>query len=251
MISHYFTLKALCAELRIECLGSVLRESYTQVKDEMALTLETPRGDTRTLVISVGAGSDVAFLRDGRSRARRNSTDIFPAVFGSIISDLSVDDFSRVVTVTIGVYRVRLHLFGSTVSNVFLVDASDMVVAALKNGKELAGHRYETGKMEREVVEPTDAHRLAEILAESGGLPGKALKTAFPWLGKLYVGELLSRCGFEGSVPHPDFIPVVVEKLTQMLEETGHPLPRHYEVEGFESPLLSIIRIGTTPPRPQ
>ncbi|HLB00314.1 MAG TPA: NFACT family protein, partial [Bacteroidota bacterium] len=254
MISHYFTLKALCGELREDFLGAVLVEAYTQVKDEMSMTLETAGGGTRTFTICVGAGTDVVFLREGRSRAKRNSADIFPGIFGAEISGLGIDDFSRVVTVAAGPDRVKIHLFGSAVSNVFLVDGSDTVVSSLKRGRELTGRRYGTAKTGREVVSTDDADRLAEILVESGGSPVKALKAAFPWLGKLYANELMFRAGSAGSdrsggpAPGgPDFPRALLEELDGMLRETGRPSPCHYAVDGHPSPLMSVVRLTHVP----
>jgi len=249
MISHYFTLRALCDVLNAECRGALLRESYTQVKGEMAMTLDIPAVGTRTLVICVGSAPEAIFLRDGRSRAKRNSTDIFPGIFGSTVSGIAVDEYSRVVTITAGQVRVKVHLFAGAVSNVFLVDPTDTIIAALSNGRVLAGTRYGAGKAGREVVSPGDTDRLAAVIGgmggESMGGPAEeaegvhrgALKTAFPWLGDLYIRELLFRTGRAG----PDFVRTVQERLKEMLRETGHPSPRHYRIDGFDGPLLSVI----------
>jgi predicted ribosome quality control (RQC) complex YloA/Tae2 family protein len=249
MISHYFTLRALCDELGEEFSGAILRESYTRVKDEMAMTLETAGGGIRTLVICVGASPDALFTREGRSRAKRNSADIFPGIFGSTISGIAVDEFERIVTIVAGESRVRIHLFGGAASNVFLVDPAGVVESALNNGRELSGQPYLTGKTEREVVAPDDAVRLAALLAESGGQPLKALKSAFPWLGGLYTRELLFRCTggtsaasvVSAGAAGEEFALSALRHLREMLAETSRPSPRHYVIEGFEGPVLSVI----------
>jgi len=264
MISHYFTLRALCAELDLLCRGATVRDAYTRVRDEMGMTLDPAGGgEPLTLVICVGAGVDVVFLRQGKSRPKRNTADIFPETFGRTISGITAGEFSRVVTISAGDLEVRIHLFGNAVSNVFLVDPGGMVVSSLKNGREFAGKPYGTGKIGREVVRPGDRDRLTEILAESGGDAGKALKTAFPWLGALYARELLARCspaaadaggdaapGSDGGAVAGggEFARTVTGVLGKMLDEASRAFPAHYDVEGFPSPLLSVVPLTTASP---
>jgi predicted ribosome quality control (RQC) complex YloA/Tae2 family protein len=247
MIAHYFTLEALAAELRAGLTGAVLEEIYTQSKDELLFTLTTRGGGERTLVISVASGMNALFARDGRMRAKRNSTDIFPGAFGSSVSWISVDRFSRVVVIEAGAFRLRAHLFNNTTANVFLLDNNGVVVSAFTNAGEFEGRPYQQVGNRGDLPDPLDAGKFRASLTRSEVPLDRAVKSSFPWLGPLYHREVFHRAGVDGGIPARDADDAASDALASaaaaLLGEAREPSPRLYAGVDEDRNILSVVEL--------
>ncbi len=247
MIAHYFTLEALANGLRKDLSGATVIESFTQSKNELILTLGAPGREDRSLLIGVAPGMNAVFLRDGRMRAKKNSTDIFPEIFGSVVSDIGIDPFSRVVTIVLGPLSVKAHLFNNSSANVFLLGADGAVLSAFSGALEFAGRPYEVSSNRGEFSDPLDAGRLRELFAVREEPLEKAVKKLFPWFGPLYQREVLFRAGLDGTTPTRDGAEksalAIVAVVAEMLGETREPGGWLYAAPGFDRGVLSAVEL--------
>jgi predicted ribosome quality control (RQC) complex YloA/Tae2 family protein len=258
MIAHYFTLEALARQMRAGFAGSTIDEVFTQSKNELIITLTAPGRGERSLLVSIAPGMNAFFFRDGRMRARKNSTDIFPEIFGSEVSDIRVDPFSRVPTLCAGGYRLKAHLFNNTTANVFLLGPGDVVVSAFTDAAAFSGRAYAVAHRDDELADPGDSVRIADRLGASDGPLDGAVKKMFPWLGPLYLREALFRAGLEGESAARDAVGDAARGLSSaiagMLGETGDPRGWIYAAPGFDGEIVSAVALrhlrGGVTPRP-
>ena len=256
MIAHYFTLEALAAGLRNEFAVAAVTEAFTQSKNELIFTLAASGRDDRSLLVCVAPGMNALFFRDGRMRAKKNSTDIFPEIFGAALSDIRVDAFSRVMTLFAGAYRVKAHLFNNAAANVFLLGADDTVISAFRSGARFAGRPYAVSGNIEDRPDPPDAARLRELLAASDESLEKAVKKIFPWLGPLYQRELFFRAGVEGATTAADAgegaARAISSALTDLLcnirdlreiRKIRGPGAWLYAAPGFDREVLSAVEL--------
>lgn len=251
MLAHYFTLEALAAEFRKDIAGATIPEAYTQSKDELVFTLRLPDGSLRSLFVGVAAGMNALFSREGGFRAKKNSTDIFPEIFGAQVTGLRVEPFSRVVTVDAGGLSVKAHLFNNASANVFLVGADGIVVSAFKGAADFRGKPYAVARRDAGVADPGDTVRVREALAGSAGPPDEAVKALFPWLGPLYRRELFFRAGVDGTAPAgggdenraEGAAREIISAISEMLGELRDPRPSLYATPASGREILSAIAL--------
>lgn len=250
MIAHYFTLEALAAELRAGLTGAVLEEIYTQSKNELLLTLATRAGEDRTLILSVAPGMNALFVRDGRMRAKRNSTDIFPEAFGAPISWISVDRYSRVAVIEAGKYTLRAHLFNNASANAFLVGRDGVVVSAFTDAPDFTGRPYQASGNSGDLPDPLDAAKFRQSLLRSEDPLDRAMKSSFPWLGPAYQRELFFRAGADAKAPAREVDDATAASLSgaiaDILREAREPRPALYAGVERERDVLSVVELRHT-----
>lgn len=255
MIAHYLTLDALAAELRPVLNGASIGEIYTQSKHELLFTMVGRDGGERSLLVSVAAGMNAVFSREGRMRAKRNSTDIFPAVFGSAVSWISVDRFSRVFVVETDRHRLCAHLFNNAAANVFLVGRDGVILSAFRDAAKHRGLTYAPAGG-ADVPDPADAASLREAIARSDGTIDRAVRGHCPWLGPLYLRELFFRAGVDGSAPARGAgeaeVAALSSSLAGLLRESREPRPALYAGPSAGGGTFSVVELrhaGVPPER--
>src|SRR5512144_752173 len=109
-MTHYFTLRALSAELDAALRGSVITGIFTQTKDELLITFST--GDA--LCTSVHPSFNYCFLQQGLTRAKRNTVDLFPAANGAAVVGVDMVPYDRTLAAELaGERRLLFRLYGT------------------------------------------------------------------------------------------------------------------------------------------
>ena len=99
MVTHYFTLHALSKELDGTLRNAVVREVFTQQKNELLIVTES-NGNERCLNISVEPKLNFIFLRDVFARAKKNSVDLFQSIVGKTIQKIVLQKYERALNIT-------------------------------------------------------------------------------------------------------------------------------------------------------
>lgn len=187
MVTHYYTLAALCCELNALLRGKRIEEIFTQQKAELILALV----EEQSLIISVRPAMNYCFVRDKYSRAKKNSVDLFPRLVGSTISEVSLSSRDRIVFVkTDSSLTLQLFLYNTAASNIFLMDENGLVVEAFKRNKDLKGTTVQT--IDRvENITYSDETLQKEFQQYLTSTVSAALKKLFPLFGSILIREVL------------------------------------------------------------
>ncbi|MCX6132353.1 MAG: NFACT RNA binding domain-containing protein [Ignavibacteriales bacterium] len=138
MISNYYTLRYLAADLDASLRGSEVKEIFCQSKNELLISLKTESGE-RCLTVSCEPSMNYLFLRSQFNRAKKNSVDVFQILSGRLISDVSMQPADReLVLHCSGDLLVSVRMFGSK-ANVLLLNKERTVVDSFLHAKELRG----------------------------------------------------------------------------------------------------------------
>ncbi|HLX11614.1 MAG TPA: NFACT family protein, partial [Bacteroidota bacterium] len=203
MLVHYLTLRAISAELYSLLSGAVIREVYTQNRDELTIACEAA-GTERSLSISVDPALNFICSRNSASRAKRNTADLFPAFLGRTIRAIALAGFDRIVKVSTDDPDLTLfaQLYNTSSSNIVLADSSLIITGAFKNSARLVGQSFDLhdGRFDSNIF--INIERFQDEIARNGEEPiGKRLKTLLPIFGSTYVREILFRVGIEEDRP--------------------------------------------------
>lgn len=145
MITNYHTLKCLIQTLKPKLIGSVVVEAFTQEKDTLHINLA--KDEDFTLEVNA-TGQGYIFLRPKLERARKNSLDIFPEVFGCEIIDAGIHRADRIIEISLNSDLKFLFQFFTGKVNFFLVSKDYEIISSFKNPKEFEGKKFEFEKTE-------------------------------------------------------------------------------------------------------
>ena len=138
MVSNYYMLRLLAADLDTNLRGSNILEVFCQSKNELLIVCRSGRED-RCLTISCEPSMNFIFLRGEMHRAKKNSIDVFRILWGRIIRQVSILPADReLVLHCSGDVRLLIRLYGSK-ANVLLVDDRNTVIDSFLNPKEYRG----------------------------------------------------------------------------------------------------------------
>ncbi|HEV8538009.1 MAG TPA: NFACT family protein [Bacteroidota bacterium] len=254
MITNFYTLLALADELRSALRGCPVSEIYTQQKNELCIVFDdhlmTPHGSAApSLSISVDPQFNYCFLRDGASRARKNSVDLFPDVTGKVLEDVTALSFDRIIHLRFaGGLTLRILLYNTAESNVLLTGDRDVVCEAFKNNKNLRGtqHTDTIGRFSPRYLEDVEVFRGSLTVDPSLGVFA-ALKYSIPILGSTLARETLHRSAIDEKQPvgqlRSSDVGSIHRHLRAIIEEASTPSPRIY-VRGNESRIFSLIQLA-------
>lgn len=194
MVSNYYTLRFLAADLDRTLRGSKIDEAFCQSKNELQIALATQE-ESRCLTVSCEPSMNFIFLRGQASRAKRNSIDVFRPLWGRVVRQVSLRPGDRELIVECdGDVRLLIRLFGSK-SNVLLIDEQHTVLDAFLNAKGLRGTVISASEGERLLEVPdVDDFRKRLRLIGSIVLPA-AIKKLSPLFNTTLIRELCYREG--------------------------------------------------------
>lgn len=230
MVTNYYTLFQLVAELRPECSGKTIREIFTQHRGELIVSFsEIPS----VLVINCEPSGNSVYLHGRFARARRNSLDLLPDATGLRVERVVLHPSDREISfILTDRKRMFAQLFGSK-ANVYLANSEGTVIDSfLKKG---AGDPIDRGT-QPERADISSPEHLRHALRVKDGLSidiQSRLKAALPQFGNVLLAELLYRSGLNGnqetgSLQESDTT-CLVRNLSEMKSElTGNPTPRIY-----------------------
>ncbi|MBI4418959.1 MAG: NFACT family protein [Ignavibacteriales bacterium] len=245
MISNYFTLRHLAADLQNRSAGRAIETAFTQSRNELILSIE---GDI-SLIVSCEPSSNALYLRSRVSRARRNSSDCFVQLHGSSIRSVKIQDADReiVIDLTEAASEPGLSLvvqfFGSK-ANVYLA-RNRSVIDAFLQPRQHTGTVLDPPHVPRS---PRSQEELDAALRSIGQVTvGAVLKTMFPLFGSLLLREVLHRAQIPEPTPAaaigpPDLTRLYQEIAGLMNELSRPPSPRVYR-EGGRPVYFSILNL--------
>ena len=99
MISNYYTLRLIAADLDTTLRGAEIVETFCQNKNELLVSIRT--GDLHhTLTVSCEPSMNYLFLRGRTNRAKKNSVNVFKILSGRILRTVSIQPFDREITLS-------------------------------------------------------------------------------------------------------------------------------------------------------
>ncbi len=195
MISNYFTLLHTAALLHQRYTRTVIAGIYSQDKNTLSIVLYAP--EPHTITISCTARENYILARNGISRARTNSVDLFPELIDKHIESIYISITDRTIYMKVSDDQwLCLDMFASK-SNVMVCDEHGIIVDAFLNKKELLSTKRELQKTEQQIsindILPDREKFTSECTANDDLLKG--LKKAVPKLGTVLANEILFDIG--------------------------------------------------------
>jgi predicted ribosome quality control (RQC) complex YloA/Tae2 family protein len=232
MLSNYYTLRSLAANLDASLAGSMIEEVFCQRKNELLMSCRC-KDEQRTVAVSCDPSMNYVFLRGQTNRAKKNSVDVFKTICGRIIREVSIQPFDRELVFSCsGDVRLLVRMYGSK-SNVLLVDERNLVLDAFLNPKDFREATLSESPVTRSQPRWTMGEFHAQLRAIGTILLSAALKKLFPLLNNTLVRELCHRSRLDerqlaAELSDQDIVRLFAagDDLLKELEET--PRPRIY-----------------------
>lgn len=234
MLTNYHTLKCLIQKLKPRLEKSTIIEAFTQEKDTLHITVE--KDELFTLELNA-TGRGYMFLRSKFERARKNSLDIFPEIYGDKINDVEIHRADRVIEILLSSdHKILLQFFTGKV-NFFLTTNENEIISSFKDPRLYIGRKFEFEKTESNYYAVVNDFESFKKTWESLDIeePAQRLLKAVDTIDMLMAREILHR-----SESH------TVEKiwisLKEIDKELNNPLPRIY-YDGIFPRYFSIIEL--------
>jgi predicted ribosome quality control (RQC) complex YloA/Tae2 family protein len=240
MITNYYTLIHIAAELEHEFADRTVNEIFTQYRGELVLAFkETPA----VILVGCEPADNYIYARNTFARARRNSANLFTDVPGAVVGKIFMHPADRQLHIRLKDMReIVVQLFGSK-ANVLLLDANGIITETFlkKSDVKISGNesvRSETGMSAPDIFQSMYADQALVT----------ALKRILPHYGPVIVRELLTRAGLNGDQPVHTFLENEIARLLDTAkvikkELLAPPLPRVY-FDGTSPVRFSIIPLN-------
>ncbi|MEE9225199.1 MAG: NFACT family protein [Bacteroidota bacterium] len=232
MITSYYTLQALAQEFDQSLRRATIREIFTQQKNELLISLEA-RSNAWTLTASTDPRMNYVFLRDPVARAKRNSVDIFPALFGKEVVKVWVHRNDRILQINVqDSGSICLQLFGNP-ANILLVNEDGVIVDAFKKSKDVVGKRLVVAQPNTHLDLLESETRFAEVLqSHASNTAFAAMKSAIPTLGSTLSREIFHRAHVDEkqqlTALDEKQMKIILSQLRALSEELRSPSPVIY-----------------------
>ena len=225
MITNYYTLFHITAELDRKFTGQPVGDIFTQHRGELVISFqETPA----VLLAGCDPADNFIYARNSYARARRNSTNLFPDVAGARIENIFIHPADRQLHIRLmGKRELVMQLFGSR-ANVLLLDAHGTISETFlkKSDSKVTGMtslQSVSGPFTPESIFSSTADQPLTV----------ALKHLLPQFGPVLVKEVLTRAGLNGEQPVQTFpendIIRLLDSVKRLKEELlAPPSPRVY-----------------------
>jgi predicted ribosome quality control (RQC) complex YloA/Tae2 family protein len=143
MLTNYHTLKNLIVQIKPKLVHSQIVEVFTQEKDTLHIII----AGEEALAFELNAtGQGYIFLRSKFERARKNSLDIFPEIFGDEIRDVLIYKADRIIEILLSSGLKLIFQFFTGKVNFFLLNQKGEIIASFKNPKDNIGKIFESEK---------------------------------------------------------------------------------------------------------
>lgn len=186
MISNYYTLRFLSADLDKQIRGFEIEEIFCQSKNELLICLKGA-SESLCLTVSCDPSLNCVFLRSRFNRARKNSVDVFRVLCGRIVRSVSILSTDREIAIHCsGDVRLLIRMFGSK-ANVLLADDQNTIVDSFLHAKELRGSKTSEGEIPR----PKRAWNPIEFQSQLRSIGSVVLPAAVKKLLPLFTNPLI------------------------------------------------------------
>ena len=253
MITNYFSLQALTAEMNTVIHGGRIYEVFSQRKNELLISIENPSATSETksdltLCVSVEPKLNYIYLRDRVMRARKNSVDLFDDVVQHSVESIGIHQSDRLIVVTLeNGKKMLFQIYNTVASNILLVDENYVIAEAFKNNDILKGTIF---KIEEhgpgiDYVENAESF-INKVLQQQNVTIYNALKRTLPLLGPVFCREIL----FRSETPEETITEAAGEnqmlrihkEIQNLYYQTSHPEPRIYFLQDHQE-IFSILPI--------
>jgi predicted ribosome quality control (RQC) complex YloA/Tae2 family protein len=237
MITNYYTLVHVAAELEREFAGRTVDEIFTQHRGELVISCnEMPA----VIITGCEHANNFIYARKTFARAQRNSANLFPDVIGKVIEKVFMHPADRQLHIRMKEpFELVVQMFGSK-ANVLLVNASGIITETFLKKPDAMITPVESFRADSESIAPKTFH------STYAGQPIKdSLKRMLPQFGPVLLREVLARTGLNGEQTVNDFpeheIARMLDTVQTMKEELlGPPSPRVY-FDGTSPVRFSVI----------
>ncbi len=222
MLSNYYTLLHIASALNELCAGKKITQVYSQQRNQLCVEID----NDSTFVISCEPAQNFFYVERKFSRAKKNTVNLFPAMIGKSLKEISCHASDRIVNIAIDDgCELFIDMFGAR-ANAVLCARTDggeaRVVDAFLRKKESIGttrpqfYKFLSGEDHSARYEET---RFLDAMRSSGETTIlSALKKTVPTLGTLLAKEALFRTELLPSVS----MDIVTDReLKKLITTTG------------------------------
>jgi predicted ribosome quality control (RQC) complex YloA/Tae2 family protein len=212
MISNYYTLRFLAADLDKKIGGFEIEEIFCQSKNELLICL---KGVSESLCLSVSCdpSQNCVFLRSQFNRARKNSVDVFRVLCGRIVRSVSILSTDRELALHCsGDVRLLIRMFGSK-ANVLLADDQNTIVDSFLHAKELRSSKTSEGEIQR----TQRAWNPGEFQSQLRSIGSVLLPAAVKKLLPLFTNPLIREACFRAAVSEQKVVAELSDQDVQNL----------------------------------
>jgi predicted ribosome quality control (RQC) complex YloA/Tae2 family protein len=234
MLTNYHTLKNLIVQIKPKLVYSQIVEAFTQEKDTLHIII----AGEEALALELNAtGQGYIFLRSKFERARKNSLDIFPEIFGDEIRDVLIYKADRIIEILLSSGLKLIFQFFTGKVNFFLLNQKGEIIASFKNPKDNIGKIFESEKKDSNYDLMLSDFNAFKNVWESNEIENPVLRLvkSVDTIDMLTAREILHRAG-----------ELEVERIWKALVEVGaelkNPKARIY-YEGSFPRFFSIIEL--------
>jgi len=234
MLTNYHTLKNLIVQIKPKLVHSQIVEAFTQEKDTLHIII----AGEEALALELNAtGQGYIFLRSKFERARKNSLDIFPEIFGNEIRDVLIYKADRIIEILLSSGLKLIFQFFTGKVNFFLLNQKGEIIASFKNPKDNIGKIFESEKKDSNYDLMLSDFNAFKNVWESNEIENPVLRLvkSVDTIDMLTAREILHRAG-----------ELEVERIWKALVEVGaelkNPKARIY-YEGSFPRYFSIIEL--------
>ncbi len=238
MFLHYFTLLRQVNDLQEPLRNATIRASFTQMKNEQILEIESENGKLWHLLLSAHPSYPTLLLREPIRRAR-NSTDVLSELVGRRIGAVELLPYERVVIMRFVGTQERFYLqFFRNHANFFLLDAQKVIQNAFKKAKKYRGteYRLKSGNF----VDPLQltGDEFVELIQKGEKAPLEYfLKRRFYFLTPEVLAEIACRTGLNfqqtNTVFAPDELREIHRHINDFFRQCRSDSPRIYFQDRF------------------
>lgn len=218
MIRHHYTLAHVCREIALHT-GAIITGCFSQESNSLILALQTGRTETY-----IECNTDPVYasitMRPAYSRARRNVHPYFPELTGTLLNEVEISPYDRVIRLHFsGNLTLEAQIFGGAKSDVVLINRTGNLFVSSFTQR---GGQY-TDYTPKNWLEFPPETMVAAALSRSSFL-----------LGEHYAAEVCYRCEVPPQTPLVALTDAAREQLNTQAEELRE--------ECIESPLCYILR---------
>jgi len=247
MLTHYFTLAALSRELHQHIAGAVIKEVFTQHKNELLLSLEKS-GNEFSLSVSIAPQINYVFHRESVSRAKKNSVDLFQHLVEKKVLSIDISGYDRIIVLCVaGNLFLNLLLFNTSASNILLTDDKGLIIEAFKHNNKLEKTYFEKQNDQFDKIVLTSINHFIEVLQQNlDAQIFSLLKVVIPILGSTLSREVLHRI----KIPEHRFVKdltmgdmsKIFDEVNKIFLQLDNPKPTIYYRS--DSPkIFSVIQL--------
>lgn len=244
MLSNYYTLQFLAADLHSRLQQSPIEDAFTQNKNELLISFRLEDG-VRTLVISCEPSMNYLFLRSGVNRAKKNSVDVFRTLPGRLVRGVAIQPADRELVLHLNSEgRLLIRLYGSK-ANVLLVDADNTIADSFLNAKDLRGTEIPAEEASLRKSARNDANIQTQLRSIGSILLPAAIKKLFPLMNAILIREACFRSEVSehrvvAELSDGDISRLLTACRSLISELEGAPSPCVYTQDGTP-PTFSVV----------